>query len=59
MQRAVHPDSLQGAHKKTRKKHGWRKIQPAQSGLKASVWINFGIYKVDSESELEKSRSIC
>ncbi len=34
-------------------------IRPAQGGLKAGVWRHFGFYKVDGNSELDKSHTIC
>ncbi len=34
-----------------------RKVQPALSGLTASIWKHCGFYKVDGESELTKSHT--
>ncbi len=37
----------------------YRETQPALSALKDSVWKHFGFYKVDGESEVDKSHAIC
>ncbi len=54
----MHLDSLQGAHQKTLKKHGERKIQPALSGIKLALERTLTSTKL-MESEQHKSHAIC